>query len=350
MINLAVVGTGGMANHQTQCFKAIDGVNIVSACDIVPGKAKEFAKKYDIPTAYESIDKMLDNEKVDAVTVVTPDAAHKSTALEVISRGKHILCEKPLATNHADAQQMAEAALKKGIIHMVNLSYRNSSAIQKAHQLVEEGKLGRIMHIEASYLQSWLTGKLWGDWRTSTGWLWRLSTRHGSGGVLGDIGVHILDFATFAAGSLDSVDCQLKTYHKAEGDKIGEYPLDANDSAVISAEFSGGAIGSIHLTRWATGHANSLRLRVYGDLGSLEIDLDRSYTHLRICQGSDIDKVKWKTLRCGTTPSIYERFIHSIQSGKQDKPDFVRGALVQKWLDACFESNQTHQRVNVSSI
>jgi predicted dehydrogenase len=210
---------------------------------------------------------------------------------------------------------------------------------------VQKGALGRIMHIEASYLQSWLCSKIWGDWRTSPAFLWRLSTGHGSGGVLGDIGVHILDFATFAAGDVASLNCRLRTFHKADGDKIGEYPLDANDSAVISVEMKEGALGTIHTTRWATGHGNSLRLRVYGDEGALEVDLDKSYDTLQICRGQDVDKAAWQSLTCPKTPSNFQRFIKSIRTGENDQPDFARGAQVQKMLDACFESDKTGNKV-----
>ena len=339
-VAIAIVGTGGMAHSQARAFKAIPGVQIRAACDIVPGKARSFADEFGIPRAYEDLDQLLTREDIDAVTVVTPDASHAETSLKVIAYGKHILCEKPLATCYADALRMSTAAHSSGRINMVNLSYRNASAIQKAHQLVEQGVLGRILHVEASYLQSWLSSKVWGDWRASTNWLWRLSSQHGSAGVLGDIGVHILDFATFVAGDLQTINCQLKTFPKIEGEQIGDYVLDANDLAVINVTFTGGALGTIHTSRWATGHANSLRLRVFGEKASLVVDLDQSYTSLKICQGEDVDHAKWKTLRCGKTPNNYQRFIHSIRSGVNDQPDFARGAQVQKWLDASFASHQ----------
>ena len=109
-----------------------------------------------------------------------------------------------------------------------------------------------VRHVEAHYLQGWLTSQYWGDWRSSPHWLWRLSTRHGSLGVLGDLGVHIVDFATFPVGRIKTINCTLKTLHKAAGDRIGEYVLDANDTAVITAEFANGAVGAITTTRWAT--------------------------------------------------------------------------------------------------
>jgi predicted dehydrogenase len=347
VIKLAIVGTGGMAHTHAKAFSAIRACKLVAACDVIPERAEAFVDKHGIPEVYADVDEMLAQSKMDAVSVVTPDAAHAAISLKAIAQGKHVLCEKPLATCYGDAKEMADAAQRAGVINMVNLSYRNASAIQKAHQLVQQGALGRIMHVEASYLQSWLSAKHWGDWRSSPAWLWRLSTQHGSRGVLGDIGVHILDFATFAAGDIQSVNCRLKTFPKAQDDRVDDYVLDANDSAVITVELTNGAIGTIHTTRWATGHSNSLRLRVYGDKGALVVDLDQAWDTLQICRGRAVDKVEWKTLRCGQTPNIYQRFIKSIRTGCNDQPDFARGAAVQKMLDACFESDQTGKTLAV---
>lgn len=224
---------------------------------------------------------------------------------------------------------------------MVNLSYRNAPAIQKAEQMVREGKLGEIVHVEASYLQSWLSSKVWGDWKTNPAWLWRLSSKHGSRGVLGDVGVHILDFATFPVGPIKSVNARLKTFTALKGKRLGDYPLDANDSALMQVEFASGALGVIHTTRWATGHPNSLNLRLHGTLGALRIDLDRSTTELDVCLGDNIHKAKWSRIKAPANPTIYQRFITAIRGGKAGVPDFARGAEIQQALDACFESDRT---------
>ena len=341
-----------MANAHAERFSAVRGCKLVAACDVVKERADAFAKKYGIAQSavFTDIDKMLATVDIDAVTNVTSDAFHAPISLKCIAAGKHVLCEKPLAVNYPDARKMAVAAKRKGVINMVNLSCRDSSAIQKAHKLIADGAIGRVMHFEASYLQSWLSSKCWkcwGDWKTTDAWLWRLSSKHGSKGVLGDLGVHILDFATFPAGDARRVNCRLKTFNKAEGNRIGEYKLDANDSAVITVELAGGGLGTIHMTRWASGHANTVSLRVFGDEGAIGIDLDKSYSELEICRGRDVDKPKWKTVKCGTTPNIYKRFITSIRTGVNDQPDFARGAKIQKMMDACFESDSSGQAIRV---
>jgi predicted dehydrogenase len=347
MIRLAIIGTGGMANAHAKAFQGIKGCTLVAACDVYSDRVEPFARKYRIPEVYTDVDDLLESSEIDAVANVTPDAFHASISLKVIAKGKHILCEKPLATNYPDAKKMAEAARRKGVINMVNFSYRNSSAIQRAYQLIQSGEIGRIRHVEASYLQGWIASKSWGDWRKSPAMLWRLSKKHGSQGTLGDLGVHIIDFATFPAGDIKSLECRLKTFPKPGGGRIGEYVFDANDSAVIAVELKNGAIGTIHTTRWAVGHVNSIKLGIYGEVGGLEIDLDRSIDTLRICRGKDMRKSVWKTVKCGKTPTVFQRFIKSIRTGRNDQPDFARGAAVQRILDACFESDKEGRAVTV---
>lgn len=342
MIRLAIVGAGSMGGHQARQFRKVPGCELVAVCDVDATRARNFAAEHDIAAAYSDLEQMLAEANVDAVSVVTPDSFHKDAALKVIAAGKHILCEKPLATNEADAALMAASAREAGVINMINLSYRDSSALQHARDLIAEGSIGRIMHVEASYLQSWLTSKLWGDWRTEPTWLWRLSSEHGSKGVLGDVGIHILDFASFPVGEISSVNCRLKCFDKADGNRIGDYPLDVNDSALIRVEFANGALGTVHTTRWASGHENSLRLRIFGDHGALtiEIDMEQGWEKMSLCEGENVDRADWISIDCEATPSIYQRFLRSIEQGNNDQPDFARGAQLQTVLDACFESDR----------
>ena len=154
----------------------------------------------------------------DAAMNVTPDSVHYPTTMKLLAAKKHVLCEKPLAENFALADEMATAADRAGLINMVNLSYRNVAEIQEARARIASGEIGEVRHVEASYRQSWLVGNQWGDWRSEPKWLWRLSEKHGSKGVLGDVGIHILDFTAYAIAMMPvSVQARLKTFHKAPG-------------------------------------------------------------------------------------------------------------------------------------
>ncbi|MDR2675412.1 MAG: Gfo/Idh/MocA family oxidoreductase [Opitutaceae bacterium] len=339
-IRLAIIGAGGMANSHAARYAKIKGCKVVAAADIDRARVEAFCAKYNIPDASTDPAGLLARDDIDAVSIVTPDAFHAPLSIQSLQAGKHVLCEKPLALNHAEALRMVAAARQAGVINMVNFSYRDWPCIQAVAALVREGGLGELRHVEAGYLQSWLPSKIWGDWREQPGLLWRLSTRHGSQGVLGDIGVHIVDFATYPAGPIASVYCKLKTYKKAPRNRIGSYVLDANDSAVMTVEFANGALGAIHTTRWAGGHANRLHLKISGTLGSIEIDSERATDAYRISTGPSLDKAEWKEVRVKPTPNNYQRFIDGIRTGRQPQPDFVRGAEVQRILDACQDSDR----------
>jgi predicted dehydrogenase len=346
-VRLAIIGTGGMAKRHAECYAAIPGCTLVAAVDVSAERVATFAATHGIANTFDSVDALLAWNQFDAVSIVTPDAFHAAQSIQCLNAGKHVLCEKPLALNHADALKMVTAAQKAGVINMVNLSYRDWPAIQAVQAVIAAGKIGEVRHVEASYLQSWLPSKVWGDWRTTPAWLWRLSSKHGSRGVLGDVGVHIVDFATFPAGPIRSVYGKLKTFDKAPGNIVGEYTLDANDSAVMTVEFANGALGTIHTTRWSGGHANRLHLKISGTQGSVEIDSERSTTSYKISVGPDLHKAVWKEVVCKPTPNNYARFIKSIRTGVQDQPDFARGAEVQKILDAVIASDAKGRPINV---
>ncbi len=350
MIKLAVIGTGGMANGHAAEFAKIKGVTVAACCDMNLERATEFAVKHGIKAVYRDYREMLDKERPDAVTNVTPDAVHAEVVLAVVGAKTHILSEKPMATSLADAKKMLAAARKAGVINMINFSYRNSSALQKASEYVRSGKIGRIMHVEASYLQSWLVATNWGDWRVKPGLAWRLSTKHGSAGVLGDLGCHIYDMTTLVCGDIAEIDCRLKTFDKGvKGNRLGEFVLDANDSFISTVVFADGGLGTVHSSRWATGHANSLRLRVHGDQGAVEIDLDRSYGEYQLCVGRKaINDRAWKTVVCKPTPNMYQRFITSIKTGKNDPSDFANGVKVQAYLESSFASDAKCAPVKVA--
>lgn len=174
-----------------------------------------------------------------------------------------------------------------------------------------------MRHVEASYRQSWLVGKHWGDWRTEAMWLWRLSGKHvWSKGVLGDVGIHILDLTTYAIGMMPvSLQARLKTFDKAEGGEIGEYPLDANDSASMQVEFENGALGVIHTSRFMTGYGNVLKLQVFGDKGAIEIEHGLEWTEIRLCSGGDVHTQAWRKVAADAVPTIHSRFIDAVVTG-----------------------------------
>ena len=352
-LRIGIVGTGGMANQHAEQFAKQKGVTLASCLDVVPGRAEEFAAKHGVARVAGSMEDLL--AEVDAVALVTPDRFHYEGALSVLKAGKHLLCEKPLTVTLAEAKVVAKAAKRAsqaGQIGMVNFSYRRAAALQKAIELASSGKLGELRHAHGFYLQSWIATPIWGHW-TSEQWLWRMSTKTGSGGVLGDVGCHLLDLMTSVTGDVTEVRCALGNFPKVGQDgkpytKWKGQPLDANDTAIIELRFARGGMGVLQTSRWATGHANHLRLEVHGTEGAVMFDLDRSYEALDTCLGKDTASAKWKTQQLAPAPSIYERFVRSIKTGDADQPDLLRGAQIQAYLDACERSAKSGRWEKVS--
>ena len=349
MIRLGIIGTGGMAQTHAENFSPMKGVKLAACCDIDAAKAKAFAAQWKIPKWYTDYRELLSAGACDAVAVVTADAAHAPVSLAAIDRGCAVLCEKPLATSLADARKMCDAARARGVVTHVNFSYRNAPCVQAAASLIRGGGIGRVLHVEASYLQSWLVQDTWGDWRTTDAFTWRLSRRHGAG-TLGDIGCHIYDLTAFLCGGITELACRLACYDKGvPGNRIGPYLLDANDSFVSTVKLDGGGIGTIHATRWATGQLNSLKIRVYGDRGAVDVDLDRSTTRYGLAQSRrPMRPASWKDVTCPKTPSQYERFAAAVRRGTSDESDFENGARVQAYLEWSVVSDKRRRPVKIS--
>lgn len=357
-IRLGVIGTGNMGSHHVASFAKMPDVKVVACYDIIRERAEECVKKHGAERVAASVQEVID--QCDAITVATPDRFHAPMSLQVLSAGKHLLCEKPLTTTLEEAREVAAAATvasRKGIIHMVDFSYRRSAAIQEAMRMTQSGSLGQIRQVQSSYLQSWLSCKpAWGneDWQASY-LLWKLSTSEGSGGVLNDLGCHLLDFTTACSEDLAAVRCELKTFPKLlpDGKAVTELngkQLDANDTAFIELQLQNGGIGIAHTSRWATGYSNAIRIEVHGTEGALRIDLDASYEAIELCVGEARHRQQWDRKYLPPAPSVFDRFIQAVRSGKQDQPDLLRGAKVQSYLAACVRSAQTHQWEKILSL
>ncbi|HEY5820194.1 MAG TPA: Gfo/Idh/MocA family oxidoreductase [Mesorhizobium sp.] len=346
---ILLLGTGGIATHHVQEFADLPNVKIVACVDSVPGRADAFAARYHIAEAFPSLEAAIAWGDFEAAINCTPDAVHKPTTLALIAAGKHVFCEKPLAPNYPDAMEMTEAAEKAGLVNMVNLTYRNSPAVQEARAMVQAGEIGELRHVEAAYRQSWLVSKAWGDWRTDEKWLWRLSKAHGSTGVLGDVGVHILDFATYAAGDkIVTVKADLATFRKAEGDRIGDYRLDANDSFAMTGRMASGALATIVATRYATGHMNDLALALHGTKGSLKLETDGRKSKLWGCLGNDVEKFRWRKLELPQVKRNARRFADALASGVNGGLSFRRAAEMQQIIDAAFASDKSGKEIKLA--
>lgn len=346
MVNIGVVGTGNMANaYHARVLSEIEGVAISACCDVRKETANEFAKKWSVPNVYTDYREMLANEPLAGICNVTPDSMHAEVAIAAVKAGVSVLCEKPMAVTVDEAKKMVAALEGSDVIHMVNYSKRDFPGLRGAKTVIESGEIGRIMHVECSYLQGWLSSMDWDQAKEKTSWLWRLSTAHGSNGDLGDLGCHIYDMASFLCGDIESISCRLKTFEKpVPENKLGEYVFDANDGFVASVKFKNGAIGTIQSTRWASGYRNREFIRIYGDKATLEFDANLSRDQYRFMPA---DSGGWTVVACASTPNNVQRFIESINTGENDPNNFYNGLKIQAYLHASVESDRLNQSIDI---
>lgn len=229
-------------------------------------------------TAWE---KLVTRPDIDAIDITAPSNMHKVIAIAAAENGKHVFSEKPLALNLADAREMLAAAEKAGIKHQIGFNYRFAPAIQLAKQIIDQGKLGTIRHVRASYLQDFITDP-------EFPLVWRLQKDICGSGSLGDLGAHFIDLARFLVGDFKSVMGMQKTFIKSrplvermEGltaNAQADAPrgeVDVDDGTVFIAEFANGALGVFEATRFSAGHKNDLFIEVSGDRGSVKFTFER---------------------------------------------------------------------------
>ncbi|BAM03680.1 Gfo/Idh/MocA family protein [Phycisphaera mikurensis] len=350
MIRYGIIGTGGMASGHAERTGKIEGVEMAACCDIDAERSAAFAEKHGFAASVTAYEDLL--ERCDAVAIVTPDKFHAPLTLQGLAAGKHVMCEKPLTTTFADAKEVASAARKAhdaGQVTFINFTYRNSAAWQEARRMIADGAIGEVRHATGRYLQAWLAAKVWGSW-TQEQWLWRCETPKNpdgtpvgpaAGGVLADVGCHILDFITGLTGPASSLRCTAKSFPNVDpdtGERHTTYQgrtLDANSSVSVELDLDGGGLALAQATRWASGHPNQVALGVYGTEGAIEIDLEDSWTKLRHCLGEARHRSGWTAVDLAKTPTNYDRFIASIATGEQDQADILRGAKIQAYLEAC---------------
>ncbi len=341
-LNILIVGTGRMAGQHATRFAEINGVTVLAAVDVNLERVTDFCREHNIAHGYIDLDKALAEQRFDACAVVTPDAYHAPVSIACLKAGLPVLCEKPLSDSLDSAMTMVKAAEAAQQITMTNLSYRSSGALFKARTLVDSGELGEVRHVEASYRQSWLASDYWGDWKTEDAWLWRLSKAHGSLGVLGDVGIHILDYLCAGVGQdIAGLQCRLKTFEKAPDNKIGEYVLDANDSCTMNVELANGALGVVHMSRYYTGYMNDLVLTIHGTKGAVKVSTGNDGDQLMASLGDDMHAQRWTSVSCEDQPDTFERFVDALRAGSNVSPDFAHAARLQMYLSLAFDSHES---------
>lgn len=317
--------------------------------------------------------RLIERDDIDLIDIVTPNDTHAEIAIAAAEAGKHVFCEKPLALSLDQAKQMLEAVEKAGVTHMICHNYRFSPAVQYAKKLIKEGRLGRIYHIRATFLQDWLMDP-------NFPLIWRLQKEISGGGTLGDLGAHIIDLARFLVGEFQEVIGTMETFikkrplgsmtdhlkGKIESDEYGEVTVD--DATLFLARFKNGALGTFESSRFSRGNRAGNRFEINGEKGSLRWDME-NLNNLQVYLEEDEPGLQgFRTINCTeeehpfaqhywpaghiigyehTFINIVAELMKGIENGYSPEPNFVDGIRNQAVLEAVEQSVQERTWVEV---
>ncbi|HPX85473.1 MAG TPA: Gfo/Idh/MocA family oxidoreductase [Candidatus Hydrogenedentes bacterium] len=279
-IRLGMIGYGFMGRAHTNAFKRVPDFFpelkykpvLQAACGRNQDKVNAFAAQWGFASTETDWRKLLERDDIDAVDICAPNDRHKEIALAAIAQGKMVLCEKPLAMNTADGIEMAEAAEKAGVANTVWYNYRRIPAVMLAKHIVESGKLGRIYHYRANFLQDWCISE---DVPQGGASNWRLNIAEAGSGVTGDLLAHCIDTALWLNGSIDKVTAMTETFVKQRVHvETGQLaPVGIDDACAFLCRFSNGSLGLFESSRYARGHKALYTFEINGANASIRWDL-----------------------------------------------------------------------------
>ncbi|HZE96917.1 MAG TPA: Gfo/Idh/MocA family oxidoreductase [Planctomycetota bacterium] len=243
---------------------------LVAICGRNEKAVTEAQKRYGYKKHYLKWEDMLGDKDIQLIDNGGPNDAHAEPSIAAIKAGKHIFCEKPLARTAEEAKTMWDAARKSKVKHQAAFNYRFVPAIRLAYDLIKAGKLGRIYHFRAVYLQEWVMPHY------NTPHIWRLQKKVAGSGALGDLGAHLIDLARFLVGEIQSVSAMTKTFieQRARLDGKGMSQVDVDDAFVSTVQFQNGAIGTMEATRFAGGRKNFGSFEINAEKGSIRFNLE----------------------------------------------------------------------------
>jgi predicted dehydrogenase len=320
---------------------------------------------------------LVNREDIDLIDINAPSNVHKEIAIAAAKAGKHLYCEKPLALTLEDSREMLKAAETAGVKHMVGFNYRFTPAVILAKKLIEEGRLGKIHHFRAWFLQDWLTDP-------DHPLLWRLQKEIAGSGAHGDLGAHLIDMAHYLVGEISEVIGMNETFIKerplpqhmtglsenSEGN-TEKGPVTVDDATLFLARFESGALGSFEATRFATGHRSTNSFEINGSKGSVIFDFERM-NELQVYFKDDADDVQGFRRVLATDPAhafseawwpaghtigyehtfthAFVELMEAVREDRQPVPNFADGVRCQQVLEAVDLSIENRQWVKVSDL
>ncbi|WZO96949.1 Gfo/Idh/MocA family oxidoreductase [Isosphaeraceae bacterium EP7] len=369
-LNIGLIGYGFMGRTHSNAYKRVNDffdVPYRPVLKVVCGRTAEGAKKFAEKWQYEGFEtdwrKVIERKDIDAIDICTPNDSHAEIAIAAAQAGKMVLCEKPLARDLKESLPMVEAVEKAGVANTVWYNYRRAPAVTLAKKLIDEGRLGRIFHYRANFLQDWTISA---DLPQGGAGLWRLDATAAGSGVTGDLLAHCIDTALWLNGSISTVSAMTETFikertHTATG-KVQAVKID--DACAFLCRFANGSLGLFESTRYARGHKALNTFEINGENGSIKWDLHDlhrleyfDYKDESILRGwksihvSDSDHPYMKNwwvpgLQIGYEHTFVHQvadFLQNLGDGKPTSPTFREALETQAVCDAVLDSAEVGQ-------
>lgn len=321
---------------------------------------EEAARRFGFASSETDWRRLIERDDIDLIDIGTPNCNHAEIAIAAAEAGKHVLCEKPLAMNVREAEQMLDAVKRAGVVHMICHNYRFAPAVQYAKKLIDEGKLGKIYHIRAVYLQDWIMDP-------NFPLVWRLRKEVSGSGTHGDLMSHSIDLARFLVGEIAEVCGMMETFikerplgemsgglgAKASGEEKGT--VDVDDAVAFLARFENGAMGVFEATRYAKGNRNGNRFEINGSKGSVRWDMENMNNLQLFLEEDEPGSQGFRTINCTeeahpyagaywpaghiigyehTFINLVREMMQGIAEGRSPAPNFEDGYRNQLVLDA----------------
>ena len=278
-LNIGMVGYGFMGRTHSNAFSQVGHFFDVAyqpvlktLCARNAEKAKTFAEQWGYESSLTDWRQLVDDKTIDLIDIASPNDTHMEIAIAAAQAGKMVMCEKPLGRSAAESKKMVDAVEKAGVANMVWYNYRRVPAVTLAKQMIDEGKLGKIFHYRAKFLQDWTISK---DLPQGGQGLWRLDVGIAGSGVTGDLLAHCIDTALWLNGSIDTVCGMSETFIKERHHNITgkTEKVGIDDASLFLARFSNGSLANFEATRYARGHKALYTLEINGEHASIAWDL-----------------------------------------------------------------------------
>jgi len=278
-INAAIVGTGFIGPAHLEALRRLPNIEVTALCEVNIDLAKEKAELLGIANAY-TFEEMLQHPDIDVVHICTPNLLHFSQSKAALLAGKHVICEKPLATKIEEAEELVALAQEKGLVNAVHFNLRYYPMVRQMKSMRESGDLGEIYSIMGSYLQDWLF--------LNTDYNWRLEPdKSGDSRAIADIGSHLLDLTEYVTGlRVTEVMADFSTVHKTrlkplkaietysgkmlQESDYAEVPINTEDHATVMLRFDNGNKGSVTVSQVNAGRKNRLNIEIAGSKANFE--------------------------------------------------------------------------------